>query len=107
MRPFFVLRIKENRREANALWMAGIQHDLRGHRAFMQEFTEGRYLAWVKVPVEGNHGPGPDYSWCTYTSLPDLTRYTSKRAALDAWEEQPVGDIVVEVVRVSIALKVV
>jgi len=102
---FYVLRIKENRRAPPA---AATFWDDRHHHTFMRRFHPGKYLWWDDDPevVEGDHGPpGPMPGWRTRSSVSSLTRYDSKKAALAAWQAQPVGDIVVEVVRVTINLK--
>lgn len=100
----FALRIKENRREQNVGWMEGVDHphstSRRYHNAFMREFSPGLFLKRVRVPEEGNHGPGPEFTWAT-SEMPCQT-FPSEREALDYWRtEGEVGDVIPEVVEIT------
>jgi len=97
-----VLRIKENNREQNQAWMKYIEpHNKTGHLSFMREFKPGLFLKWCKVPTEGNHGPGPEYSWYTTSSVPS-TSFKTKAEALAFWNQRPVGDVVPECIEISL-----
>ncbi len=105
---YFVLRVKDNKRESDKAWMSHIHNggDISGHRIWMRKFSAGKYLSLDEVGWEDNFGPGPSYSWEPYKSVTCATKYETKKAAQEAWLKKQMADIFIEVLKVEITLTV-